>query len=124
MEAAAAAAAVVESVVEGPTDVRTMETPTGRSAPSNPTVTLPEGGPGPEVAHLFSCLPAWIHPARSGLMPTQIGSLDSGHTHMQAAAPGERLELLIQVGGALVKRQVYPDINEEMSSLTKSKLRK
>ncbi|KAG7235930.1 hypothetical protein INR49_001848 [Caranx melampygus] len=32
-------------VVEGLTDGRTMETPTGCSAPSNPTLMLPEGGP-------------------------------------------------------------------------------
>ncbi len=95
-------------VVEGPMGGRMMETPTGRSAPSNPTLMLPEGGPVPQIAHLFSCLPAWIHPAHSCPMPTQIGSLESGDTHMQAAAPGERLELLIQVGEALVKRQVYP----------------
>lgn len=118
-----AAPAVVEVVVEGPTDGRTMEIPTGRSAPSNPTLTLPEGGPDPEIAHLFSCLPAWIRPAHSGLMPTQIGSLESGHAHMQAAATGKRPELLIQVGEALVKRHI-PDINNKISSLTKSKLSK
>lgn len=99
----AAAAAVVVVGVENPMDGRMMETPTGRSAPSNPTLTLPEGGPAPEIVHLFSCLPAWIHPAHSGLMPTQIGSLESGHTHTQAVAARERLELLIQVGEVLVK---------------------
>ena len=98
-------------------DDRMMETHTGRSAPSNPTLTLPEGGPGPEIAHLFSSLPAWIHPAHSGLMPTQIGSLELGHTHMQAVTPGVRLELLITVGDALVT--FIPDINEQMSSFTK-----
>lgn len=85
-------------VVEGRTDGRMMETLTGRSAPSNHTLMLPEGGPDPEVAHLFSCPPPWIHPARSGSVPTQIGSLNSGPTHMRVVAPGERLEVLIQVG--------------------------
>lgn len=89
-------------VAEGPTDGRTMETPKGCSAPSNRTLMLPEGGPAPERAHLFSCPPAWIHPAHSGLMPTQIDSQESVHTHMQAVAPGKGLELLIQVSGALV----------------------
>lgn len=103
----AAAAVVVVVVVEGPADGRTMETPTGCSAPSNPTLTLPEGGPAPQIVHLFSSLPAWIHPAHSGLMPTQIGSLESVHTHTQAVATRERLELLIQVGDILVKRQIY-----------------
>lgn len=119
MEAAAAAAVVVVLVVlvEGPTDDRTMETPTGSSAPSNPSLMLPEGGPCPEIAHLFSSLPAWIHPALSGLMPTQIGCLELGLTHTQAAAPGERLELLIQVGETLVKYKLIADINEDISSL-------
>lgn len=90
------------AALEGLKDAKMMETPTSHSAPSNHILKLPEGGPAPEIAHLFSCLLAWIHPAHSGLKPTQIGSLESGHTHMQAAAPAERLELLIQVSEALV----------------------
>lgn len=91
-------------VMDGLMDGRTMETPTGRSAPSNPHLTLPEVGPGSATARLFSSPPAWIHPAQSGPMPTQIGCLELGLTHMQAADPGQRLELLIQVSDALVKR--------------------
>lgn len=75
------------------------------SVPSNPKGMLPEEGPGPEAAHLFSSPPAWIHPARSGLPPTQIGVRESGPTHIQAAAPGGQTpEVLTQVGGAEAER--------------------
>lgn len=80
----------------GLTHTKMMEAPPEHLAPSNLALKLPEGGPAPERAHLFS-LPTWMHPVLSGLVPTQTCSQESGHTHMQAAAPGERLELLTQV---------------------------
>lgn len=80
----------------GLTDAKMREAPAEHLAPSNLTLKLPEGGPAPERAHLFS-LPTWMHPVLSGLMSTQTCSQEAGRTHMQAAAPGERLQLLTQV---------------------------
>lgn len=81
--------------VEGLMGGRMTETPTGRSAPSNPSLILPEACPRPERAQLFSRPAAWIHPAHSGLTKTQIGSRSSGNRHTNPA--GETLELLTQV---------------------------